>query len=519
MPSFDAIIIGGGINGLAAAGKLAKGGQSVLLLEQRLVLGGGADMRSFAKGYQVSGLAHLINVLDSRVEKELELAKHGLSYVESNVATTALSASGDHLLFGGAFGEQLEGDVSVAESRAWLELRARLLAHAATLKPFKQMVPPRLQAKAGNDMLALGKLALGLRLRGREALQDFLRLLLINVFDVLEDELSDDRLKGLIAHDAVMGAFMGPRSPNSLLLLLNRLSGDVRGKAGALALPQGGMASVAQSMAKAIVALGVKTRVDATVSSIIVEGDKAIGVILKSGERIEARRVISAINPQTTFMHLVGPRQLDVGFVRQAQSIRMRGTVAKLHLALSGAPNFREANLRTRLVIAPSARAVENQFNPVKYNQFSPEPVMEMVLPSAFEDGYAPAGHHVLSANVQFAPTSPEGGWAKAKPAFLKAIMKQLEHYAPGISKQVVATELLTPEDIEREYGLVGGNWHHGELAVERMMFLRPFAGVAQYETPISGLYLAGAGSHPGGGISGAAGWSAATKILKGGRA
>jgi len=503
MPSFDTIVIGGGTNGMAAAGRLAKAGQKVLLLEQRTALGGGV------------GLSHLIHVMDSRVEKELQLAKHGLSYADDNVSTTALSATGNHLHFGGAFGAQLSGDVSPAEAKAWDELRSRLLAHASVLKPFKQMTPPRLQANAGNDMMALAKIGWNLRRRGRGALQDFLRLLLINVFDVLDDELTDDRLKGLVAHDAVLGAWMGPRSPNSLLMLLNRLAGDVNGKQGALAYPKGGMASVAMAMEKSLTARSVEIRTQSTVASAIIESDKIAGVILQSGERIEAPRIVSAINPHTTLMKLVGTRHLDTGFARQTESIRMRGSVAKLHLTLKAAPNFRGADLRSRLVIAPSSRAVEEQFNSIKYGEFSPEPLMEIILPSAFEEGHAPTGHHLLSAIVQFAPTTPKGGWSKARPAFLKAIMQQLETHAPGIGKLVTATELLTPEDIERDYGMIGGNWHHGELAVERMLFLRPFARVAQYETPISGLYLASAGSHPGGGISGAAGWNAAEHILK----
>lgn len=515
MPSYDAIVIGGGVNGMAAAGRLAKSGRKVLLFESRKELGGGAARRSFAEGYSVDGAAHLLHLLDSRVEDQLDLASHGLRYLETALPTTALSADGRHLRFEGVYGETLSGDISPKEKQAWAALRERLLLHAETLKPFKQMTPPRLEQKAGNDMLALAKIGLGLRRRGRANLQDFLRLLLINIYDVLDEELTDERLKGLIAHDAVLGAYTGPRSPNSLLLLLNRLAGEVKGSAGALALPAGGVAAVAASLVKAIAALKVECRTNAGVAAIRIENDRAVGVRLSSGEEMSAGMIVSAINPRITFLDLVGHRHLDIGFMRGIEAIRMRASTAKLHLALNGAPDFLKADLKSRLVIAPSSNAVEEAFNAVKYNQFSATPVMEIMMPSAFEQGFAPQGHHVLSAIVQFAPTELAGGWAKGKPAFLKAIMQRLETYAPGIGKQVVKAELLTPQDIESEYGFIGGNWHHGEFAVERMLFLRPMPGLAQYETPIGNLYLAGAGSHPGGGISGAAGWNAAERILQ----
>jgi phytoene dehydrogenase-like protein len=244
-----------------------------------------------------------------------------------------------------------------------------------------------------------------------------------------------------------------------------------------------------------------------------------MGVRLDDGELILARTTVSALNPRTTFLDLLGPRQLDTGFVRRIRNIRMRGTAAKLHLALTGAPGFRGADLRTRLVVAPSARAVEDAFNPVKYGRFSDAPVMEIVIPSAFEDGLAPGGHHVLSAIVQFAPSAPDGGWDAHRAAFLDRIMEQLEAHAPGIGGLIAHADLVTPADLEARYGMVGGNWHHGELAVERMLFLRPTIGAAQYAAPIPGLWLAGAGCHPGGGISGAAGWNAAGRILSEARA
>ena len=503
MPSCDAIIIGGGTNGLAAAGRLAKAGRKVLVLESAAVAGGGATTREFAKGYKVSAVAHLLNLLDPRVEQGLGLH---LSFAATNISTTALSPTGDHLVLQGNYGETISGGLPEADRTSWLELRQKLMRFANVLKPFKAMTPPRLGKGVGNEMLKLAGLGLKIRGLGRDDLREFMRLMLINVADVLDDELKDERLKGVVAFDTVLGAHLGPRSPNSLLLLLNRLAGET------LSLPAGGMGSVAVAMAKAVQALGVDIRVNAKVKSVNIVGDRATGVTLQNGDVIDATTVISAINPKTTFLDLVGPRHLDTGMVRRAGNILMRGNAVKLHLALKGAPNFKGADLRTRLVIAPSVRVVEDAFNPVKYGEFSHDPVMEIVIPSAFEEGFAPKGHHVLSAIMQYAPVVMD---AKARAAFLKRIMATLESYAPGIGKLVVKSELLTPEVLERHYGFVGGNWHHGELAAEQMLFLRPFIGAAQYETAIPGLWLAGAGSHPGGGISGAAGWNAAERILK----
>ncbi len=503
MPSCDVIIVGGGSNGLAAAGRLAKAGRKVLVLESAAVAGGGARTQEFAKGYKVSSVAHLLNLLDPRVEQGLGLH---LSFAATNIATTALSPAGDHLVLQGNYGETIAGSLSEVDRAAWAELRQKLLRFAAVLKPFKAMTPPRLEKGVGNEMLKLAGLGLKIRGLGRDDLREFMRLMLINVADVLDDELKDERLKGVVAFDTVLGAHLGPRSPNSLLLLLNRLAGE------ALSLPAGGMGSVAAAMAKAVQALGVEVRLNAKVKSVNIVGDRATGVTLQNGEVIDAKTVISAINPKTTFLDLVGPRHLDTGMVRRAGNILMRGNAVKLHLALKGTPDFKGADLKTRLVIAPSVRAVEDAFNPVKYGEFSENPVMEIVIPSAFEEGLAPKGHHVLSAIVQYAPVKLD---AKARAAFLKRIMATLETHAPGLGKLVVKSEMLTAEDLEKTYGFVGGNWHHGELAAEQMLFLRPFIGAAQYETAIPGLWLAGAGSHPGGGISGAAGWNAAERILK----
>ncbi len=515
MQSFDAIIIGGGTNGLAAAGRLAKSGRKLLVLEASSITGGGAQTHEFAPGFKTSSVAHLLNMFDPRVEQGLDLGRHGLAYAATSIATTALSASGDHLVLEGSYGERVLGSFSNSDRASWTALRSKLLRFAALLRPLKDMTPPQLAGGKQNDVMKLARLGLNARMMGRSDLREFMRMILINVADVLNDEIADDRLKGVVAFDTVLGAHMGPRSPNSLLLLYNRLASEAAGATASLALPKGGMGSVPASMFAAVRSLGVEIRTNAKVKSVLIEGDRAAGVILQNGEQIRARSVVSAINPKTAFLDLIGPRHLDTETVRRARNVRMRGNACKLHLALRSAPDFKGANLATRLVIAPSINSVELAFNAAKYGAFSEHPVMEIMLPSAIETGHAPSGQHVVSAIVQFAPYALKQGWKTGRAAFLDRILKTLETYAPGIGALVTHCELLTPVDLEERYGFIGGNWHHGELAAEQMLFVRPMPGVANYETPISGFYLASAGSHPGGGISGAAGWNAAERIIQ----
>ncbi|MCU9849148.1 NAD(P)/FAD-dependent oxidoreductase [Defluviimonas sp. WL0024] len=514
MPSYDTIIIGGGTNGLACAARLAKAGKRVLVLEAAERAGGGATGAALAPDLAPMPLAHLLTTLDPRVLDGMELERHGLSYAATGLTTTALSPTGDHLVLEGPAGAGLSGTIDDAGRAAWEALRRRLMSFAEALAPFRAVTPPRIARKAGNDNLKLARIGLGLRRLGQDEFREFLRMALINIADVLEDEIADDRLRGLVAFDAVLGAWLGPRSPNSLILYLNRLAGEAAGTRAALALPRGGMGAVADAMARSAEAAGVTLRTGARVGRVLIEEDRACGVILADGEEIRAGLVVSAIGPKATFLDLVGARHLDTGFVRRATNIRARGGAAKLHLALKGAPDFRGADPATRLVIAPDIASVEEAFNATKYGEVPERPVMEIVLPKAHER--EAGGGHVLSAIVQFAPHAPRAGLDEARRRMLANTLEVLETYAPGIGGLITHSELLMPQDIEARYGMAGGNWHHAELSVEQMLFLRPFAEVAQYATPVAGLWLAGAGSHPGGGVSGAAGWNAAERILSG---
>ena len=516
MTSFDVIVIGGGHNGLVASAFLAKAGRKVLVLEAAGEPGGAARTHEFHPGFRVSSLAHVLNRLHPEMVKALALEKHGLSLEGRAMPTVALSPGGEPVVLRGAYGESVDG-VPAAEATAWSSLRALLLRQVGVLKPLLARRPPDLDGMALTEKLALGGVALSLRRLGKEDMRDLLRMLLMNVSDVLDEHLANDALRGLLAFDAVLGSHLGPRSPTSLIGLYYRLAGEVAGAAGGQMLPTGGMGAVVSAMTATAEQAGAMLRTNAPVARILVEKGRAVGVMLKDGEEIRARTVVSALNPRTTFADLVGPRELDTGFLRKILNVRMKGNVAKLNLALDRPPEFSGVSPedhKGRLVIAPSSDAVENAFNPAKYGELSPEPVMEVVLPSLSDPSLAPEGACVLSANVQFAPYALKEGWEKGRPRLAQAIMTQLERHAPGIGKSVLASELLTPVDIESRFSMPGGHWHHGELQPDQMLMSRPVFGAGGYDTPVEGLWLAGAGSHPGGGISGVPGMNAARRIL-----
>ncbi|MBB6412704.1 phytoene desaturase family protein [Mesorhizobium sangaii] len=517
MTSSETIVIGGGHNGLVAAAALAKTGRKVLVLEAESEVGGAARTEEFAPGFRVSSIAHLLNRLHPDVVKALELDMHGLQCARADfMPSVALSKDGPPLVLHGAYGEVLTG-ASPSEQAAWKELRAQLLRYAGILKPFLSRRPPDLAGMSLLETASFGQAALALKKLGKEDMRDFLRVLLMNVADLLDEQLADIRLKGLLAFDATLGSHLGPRSPTSLLGLYYRLAGETGGAAGAQIQPQGGMGAVVAAIRAAAEKAGVTVLTSTPVARIIVEKGRAVGVALDTGEVLRARTIVSAINPATTFLDLVGPRQIDTGFVRKVKNVRMKGDAAKLNLALDRPPQFSgvdAAGHKGRLVIAPSPDHVERAFNPSKYGEFSPEPVMEITLPSLADPSLAPSGACVLSAVVQYAPYALKEGWDAGKPKFLKAIMAQLEAYAPGIGKSVVHAELLTPDDIETRYRMPGGHWHHGELQADHMLISRPVSGWSGYDTPIEGLFLAGAGSHPGGGVSGAPGLNAARRII-----
>jgi phytoene dehydrogenase-like protein len=314
--------------------------------------------------------------------------------------------------------------------------------------------------------------------------------------------------------DAVLGTKLGPRSGHTVLNLLHRWSGSAGSEMSSGAIPRGGMGSVTRALVSAASAAGAQVRLSSPVASIVLEGDRAVGVRLASGEQVPADVVVSNADPKQTFLELLGARHLETEFARRVNTYRTQGTAAKLHLALASLPTFTNVDpslLGERLLIAPDLDYIERAFNPVKYGECGTEPVLEITIPSIHDDTLAPKGQHVLSATVQYVPFDVDS-------SFIERALAVLEQYTPGLRTLITHAELLTPADIQREFRITGGHWHHGELVLDQFLMLRPVPGAAQYATPVRDLYLCGAGCHPGGGVMGSAGYNAAQAVLNGAR-
>ncbi len=506
----DTIVVGAGHNGLVCATMLAKAGQNVVVLEAADQVGGAAVTREFADGFRVSGCAHLVTQLQPSVVRELGLDLEP-SYAHRRLATIALSRDGRHLRIDG---DTVSG-VGEAEAMQYLAFCERMQRFAKLLNRQFLKPPPRLGSDDRSDLMALGKLGFDIRRLGKRDMRDLLRMIGMNIHDELQERFSHPLLKGAIGLDAVMGTQLGPRSPNTILTYLYRLAGG----GGHARIPAAGMGSISGLLADAARKAGVTIRTGTPVARIVVDNGRVAGIETAAGEQLESFRVVSNADPKRTVLKLLGARHVEAGFARRIDRLRAEGNAAKLHLALDGLPSvdgLRDEDLGERLLIAPDEHYVERAFNPAKYGEFSPEPVFEITFPSVHDVSLAPLGQHVMSAVFQYAPYSLRAGWGpESKAALLETAMATLNRYLPDLDRRVAATELLTPADIEREFRITGGHWHHVELSLDQFLFVRPVSGAAQYAMPLDGLYLCGAGTHPGGGVSGAPGRNAANEILR----
>ncbi len=414
-------------------------------------------------------------------------------------------------------GRVASGSVTAEDRTALTGYHARMLRFARILAKQHNRRPPRILGGGRSDTIGAAMLGLDIRRLGRDDMREFLRIAGINIFDVLEETFDTPLLKGALAFDAVLGTNSGPRSNNSVLTLLHRLSGQSVDPGNRPWLPEGGLGAVTDAFAAAARANGATIRTGNPVARITLEGDRVSGVELANGETIRAGIVVSNADPARTMLTLLGARYLDTGFAQRIRHLRSKGTAAKLHLALDGLPEFARlpASLAgERLVIAPDLVYLEHAFDASKYGECSPDPALEITIPTLHDRTLAPEGRHVLSAVVQYAPFDPRANTEDARAAFLERTLAVLDRYSPDLRRRIVASELLLPFDIEREFGITGGHWHHAELALDQMLMLRPVPGAAQYAMPVGGLYLCGAGCHPGGGVMGVAGRNAAQAVL-----
>ena len=509
----DAIIIGGGHNGLVCAAYLAKAGRKVTVFEAADQVGGAAATREFTPGFKAS-CAHLLYLLDKDISKELSLESHGLRMARTGLKTIALAEDSNHITISANSVEG--GGLSAQDKAAYKEYRRFMSKFAAVIGGIHNKIPPRITYDR-KDLVSLGKLALNIRMMGRDDMREFLRIAGINIYDILKENFDNPLLKGALSLDAVLGTNSGPRSNNSVFTALHRMSGNTGESAGAASIPLGGMGAVTDALSAAARKFGAEIRTGSPVSSILLEDDKISGVQLASGEKISASVVISNADPKTTIMDLLGARHVEAGFAQKIGNIRMQGNAAKLHLALDGLPAFKgvsQEQLGERLVIAPTVEYVERAFNHSKYGEYSRLPVAEITIPSIHDSSLAPDGKHVLSAIIQYAPRNLGAGWSAGKEGFMENVMELLSAYAPDIREKTSVAELLTPEDIENDFRIAGGHWHHGEMSLDQFLMLRPVPKSAQYKTPVDGLYFCGAGCHPGGGVMGSAGKNAAIVVL-----
>ncbi len=514
MHHYDTIIIGGGHNGLVCSAYLAKKGHHVLVLEASDNLGGLAETREFHPGFKAS-VAHSISNFSTKVAKDLNLSAYGFTSGAAPMTTVGLNASGEHVTLTGL---EVEG-VGVEDVESYKEYRQVMQKFTNLLHPFWHKTMPRIGDNSLPSRMTFGQLGLKLRLLGKEEMGEFMRIATLPARDLMDENFDSDLLKAMLCWDGLIGSKMAPRSPNATVLsLLYRMTGE---HGGAHIIPAEGIESLFIALKETAERAGAEIRTGTRVSRILIQADesglKTNGVKLASGETITANRVVSTTDPKRTFLELVGIENLEIEFTNRIRRLRSEGYVAKLHLALNGVPKFTGLDKPDgRLIIAPNMDAIEFAFDDAKYGECSKQPVMEVVIPSLHNESLAPVGQHVLSAHVMYVPYELKSSWTdQTRAALQEKVIDTLSIYAPDIKEHILYSEVLTPLDLEQRHGATGGHWHHTELSLDQMFMMRPTYEAAQYATPIPGLYVCGAGCHPGGGLVGASGHNAAHEMLK----
>ena len=520
--SYDVIIIGAGHNGLTHAAYLAKAGKKVLVLERRHVIGGATVTEEIYPGFKYSVCSYVVSLLRPEVIRELELVKHGLEVIPLESTFTPLP-DGNYLARWADHAETRRELMrhSPTDAEAYDKFGKLMHRMAMAVKPLLAMVPPDPTSLHPRELLKLVRLGRHFRKLGTHLLYDLTKLMTMSSADYLNEWFESEVLKATMSASGIIGTFLGPRSPGTAYVLLHHYMGEIDAVFRSWGWARGGMGSVSGALAGAARSHGAEIRTEAAAAQVLVKEGRATGVALESGEEIQARVITSAVDPKRTFLKLVEPAHLDPEFVRQIGQIRMRGSSGKVNLALDALPNFAALpgegpHLRGAISISPSIDYLERAYDDAKYGSFSRRPYLDIVIPSTIDPSIAPPGKHVMSIFVQYAPYHlKEGIWPDRREEFGDTVINTLSEYAPNLKSIILHRQVVTPWDLEQEFGLTEGNIFHGELSLDQLFFMRPVRGWAQYRTPIENLYLCAAGTHPGGGVMGASGRLAALEILK----
>jgi phytoene dehydrogenase-like protein len=522
----DVVIIGGGHNGLVCAFYLASAGLKVTVLERRGVVGGAAVTEEFHPGFRNSVASYTVSLLNPKVIADMDLAGHGLTIVHRRASNFLPLNEREYLIVGEGRTKSEVAKFSQADAERLDAYNDRLEIIANVLRELVLTTPPNVEMGGGLAGLAelLKGVSLGRSLSrlGTTARRDLLALFAQSAGDWLDGWFESSPIKAAFGFDGIVGAYASPYSPGTAYVLLHHVFGEVNGKKGVWGHAIGGMGAITQAMAKACAALGVDIRTDAAVAEVVIEKGRAVAVVTEAGDRFDARTIVSNLNPKLLFQKIVDPAALPADFNERIDRYRCGSATLRMNVALSELPRFTclpepGDHMTGGIIIAPTLGYMERAYADCRAHGWSKEPIVELLVPSTLDDSLAPPGQHVASLFCQHvAPALPDGrSWDDHRDEVADRMIETVDRQAPGFKASVIGRQVLTPLDLERTFGLVGGDIMHGALTLDQMFSARPVLGHGSYRSPIAGLYQCGAGTHPGGGVTGAPGHNAAREILK----
>jgi phytoene dehydrogenase-like protein len=520
---YDVIVIGGGHNGLTNAAYLARAGKKVLVLERRHVLGGAAVTEEVFPGFKFSVCSYVVSLLRPEIIRDLDLPRHGLEILPLDGTFTPMP-NGDYLWRVNDHGKTRRelARHSKLDAEAYEEFGKAMQAMCRFVKPILSMVPPDPTTLDPRELMKL--MFLGRRFQGLSSEDKYnqVQLMTMSAIDFLDQWFETDVLKATMSASGIIGTFLGVRSPGTAYVLLHHYMGEIDGAFRSWGFARGGTGAISNAIAEAAREAGAEIRTQAPVARIMVKNNRVEGVALANGDEVRAEVVSSGVDPRLTFTKFIEEQHLPAEFLEDIKRYKFRGSSGKVNIALDALPDFKclpgpGHHLRGAISISPSVEYMERAYDDAKYGNFSRRPYVDMVIPSLTDPSVAPPGKHVMSCFVQYAPYKLRPGlnWDDQREAFGNTVIDTIAEYAPNIKNIIIDKQVLTPLDLEREFGLSEGNIFQGELSLEQLFFLRPAPGYAQFRTPIKNLYMCGSATHPGGGIMGAPGRLAALEILK----